>query len=707
MRSLTETNARSTSRKRSSPRNHGRERILTWLFPLAGLFSLIWFLVRVLPKPSRAAYPCQRAAVPLAGGFVLWLGGILGSWIAFRKARTFVRQARVPLAVACVGLAAVMALIAAIHAPDQPAQAHTPTPNAPIGTAQGLHPGRVVWAHDPNATDWAGVGDGHWWQPNHTSQAAVDAMMSQVIRGLAGETTDAAAWDALIRHFNRTHGKGDVGYQTSEKIAIKVNFVGNHQIYPDWGGCNPANHNLDEDKKPDYMNTSPQVMLALLRQLVYNAGVPQGNIYMGDPTCFWADPYFDYCHGEFPDVHYMEFQGPIGGGTEGREGVTLSSVRVYWSSRPTGVANDYLPTYYADASYFINLANLKSHTSNAGVTLCGKNHYGSLTRWPAQSGYYDIHSSLPAGAAGMGRYRALVDLMGHAHTGGKGLLFLIDGLYAGRHPVDLAPTRWLKAPFNNDWTSSLFASQDQVAIDSVAFDFLHHEWPVTSGPDMNGAEDYLHEAAQANNPPSGTFYDPNHLTPTARLPNLGVHEHWNNPTDKQYSRNLGTGQGIEFLRVGPPTAVVWAQPAEGLVPLTVYFDGSASYDADGTIVAWAWDFDGDGTVDDDSGPVVSHAYARSGPYTARLTVTDNEGKVSSATAAVVVRPYPGDFNDDFDVDQEDFGQLQACLSGASSPPSECRAADLNGDQSVNQTDVAMFAGCLSGPQVQADPDCLP
>ena len=24
-----------------------------------------------------------------------------------------------------------------------------------------------------------------------------------------------------------------------------------------------------------------------------------------------------------------------------------------------------------------------------------------------------------------------------------------------------------------------------------------------------------------------------------------VHEHWNNPVDKQYSRNLGTGDGIE------------------------------------------------------------------------------------------------------------------------------------------------------------------
>lgn len=39
-----------------------------WMFPITGLLSLVWFVFRVAPKPSRAAYPCQRAAAPLAGG---------------------------------------------------------------------------------------------------------------------------------------------------------------------------------------------------------------------------------------------------------------------------------------------------------------------------------------------------------------------------------------------------------------------------------------------------------------------------------------------------------------------------------------------------------------------------------------------------------------------------------------------------------------
>jgi hypothetical protein len=68
-------------------------------------------------------------------------------------------------------------------------------------------------------------------------------------------------------------------------------------------------------------------------------------------------------------------------------------------------------------------------------------------------------------------------------------------------------------------------------------------------------DNYLHEAAQAGNPPSGTVYDPeNDGIP---LKSLGVHEHWNNSTDKQYSRNLGTGEGIELIKIlrNTPTAV--------------------------------------------------------------------------------------------------------------------------------------------------------
>lgn len=518
-----------------------------WLLPLAGLLALIWFLCRVLPKPERVAYPCQRVAAPLAGGFLLWLGGLLGSVLAYGQARRFWRQSRWALACLCVGIAAAVGVGTLVVLPERPALADSQAANDPLGVALGVQPGRVVWIHDPDATDWAGPGYGHWWESDHTSQEAVDRMMSAALRALSGTSSDAAAWDALIHHHNLTHGKGDVGYAPGERIVIKTNFVGCHYL---WGGVDPVSYDLVS--MLDYMNTSPQMIVALLRQLVNVVGVAQTDLAVGDPQGLFPNQYYDICHGEFPDVSYLDHDG--GNAGHPRTLAQFSSVPFHWSSHPTGMTQDYLPTCFVEAEYFVNLANFKSH-SLAGVTLGAKNHYGSLIRIPVADGYYDMHLSLASEIPAAGSYRALVDLLGHADLGGKTLLYLVDGLYSGVHPDDSSPRHWAFPPFNGDWTSSLFAAQDPVALESVCLDLMQEEGDPRSYPQMAGADDHLHEAALADDPPSGTFYDPDHAGDVERLASLGVHEHWNNSTDMQYTRNLGTGDGIELIRVDLPTAV--------------------------------------------------------------------------------------------------------------------------------------------------------
>ena len=428
-------------------------------------------------------------------------------------------------------VAAMAGVIALAALASQVAKAERP---APIGEAKGIHPGRVVWVHDPNATNWKGPGDGHWWEPAHTDQKEVNEMLSRALRGLTGEATDAGAWDKLFRHLNKTRGKGDVGYKPGEKIAVKVNFVG---FIASMGAVNTATCKLE--RRPDYMNTSPQVILALLRQLVQVAGAKQEDISLGDSLACIANEYYDLLHAEFPKVQYVD-----GLGKPGRVRVKSSTVPFYWSCRPEGARQDYVPDSFADAEYLINLANLKAHTG-AGVTLCAKNHFGSLVRGPADKSYYDMHRNSFAQEVKV--YRPQVDLMGHAHLGGKTVLYLIDGLYSGKHPIDPAPRKWKSLPFNGNWTSSLFASQDPVAIDSVGLDFLQTEWQ--DYPRQTGVDDYLREAALAGDPPSGTFYDPDHPTKEKRLSSLGVHEHWNDPKEKKYSRNLGLGKGIELVPV--------------------------------------------------------------------------------------------------------------------------------------------------------------
>ena len=58
------------------------------------------------------------------------------------------------------------------------------------------------------------------------------------------------------------------------------------------------------------------------------------------------------------------------------------------------------------------------------------------------------------------------------------------------------------------------------------------------------ADDYLHEMAPPENPPSGTKYVQDGKPAT----NLGVHEHWDSDQKRRYSRNLSkNGQGIELI----------------------------------------------------------------------------------------------------------------------------------------------------------------
>ncbi|MHC4745451.1 MAG: DUF362 domain-containing protein, partial [Planctomycetota bacterium] len=361
-------------------------------------------------------------------------------------------------------------------------------------------------------------------------------MISRSIHELTGADSDAGAWEKLFRYFNKKQGKGGAGYKKGEKIVIKVNFVGFIWLH---GGVNPDNYNLET--KNDYMNTSPQMLIALLRQLVKTVGVKESDIAIFDSLAYFSNEYYDIFRKEFPNLQCIDHTGKFGR-IKSRE----SSVPLYWSCKPEGDKQDYAPVCFAEADYIINFANLKAHTG-AGVTLCAKNHYGSLVRWPAEKGYFDMHKNAFAKEEGI--YRPLVDLMGHSDIGGKTLLYLIDGLYCGIHPIDMdkGPRRWRSYPFNGDWTSSLLASQDPVAIDSVGFDFLREEYE--EHPRKLGVDDFLHEAALADKPPSETFYDPDHSGNVKRLASLGVHEHWNNPKDKRYSRNLGKGNGIELIAV--------------------------------------------------------------------------------------------------------------------------------------------------------------
>jgi hypothetical protein len=513
---------------------------LIWLLPVVGLISVIWFLIRVIPKPSRATYPCQRFAAPLASGFVVWLAGLIASAAAYHKARRLFNRSRYAIAGICVVLSVMavwVSLSFTVRTPATAAFVPSEPLNSPMGVGKGIHPGRVVWVRDPDATGWDGS-TGRWWDDDNTDQAAVDSMVSKTLQTLTGEVSDANSWDALFRHFNGAGGRGEAGYQPGEKIAIKINMNQENNSSGNWSST--------------VGNPSPHVILSVLKQLVEVVGVPGSALTIYDASRYIGNPIFDKIRSdpnpEFQNIAFVVKSTLARNGRIAADGDSNNPLH-------TRAGTAYLPQCVTDAKYLylINMALLRPH-SLYGVTLCAKNHFGSV-RFPSVTNHggwtpEPLHNH-GGRSRPMDTYNCLVNLNGHRHLSGKTLLYMIDGLYPARNQSNQV-LKW--ASFGDDWFSGMLASQDPVAIDSVGLDFLRYEdtlsQPIT---DVTGNPDnYLHEAALADNPPSGTVYDPEgDGTPLA---GLGVHEHWNNPVDRQYSRNLGTGEGIELVRVSFSTA---------------------------------------------------------------------------------------------------------------------------------------------------------
>lgn len=84
---------------------------------------------------------------------------------------------------------------------------------------------------------------------------------------------------------------------------------------------------------------------------------------------------------------------------------------------------------------------------------------------------------------------------------------------------------------------------------------------------------------------------------------------------------------------------------------------------------------------------------------------DGRVDVADLLAPTQLGRVPGDLDGDADVDQTDFGMLQACLGTPVSAP--CLDADLDLDHDVDNDDGAAQEACASGPGIPADPGCWP
>jgi len=505
------------------------------LFPVIGIAAIIWFLVRVIPKPTRAEYPCQKVAVTIGGSFLLYLFGAISSLMVYDQIRNKINK---KLALTWIGgialLASVGIGIAQTEKPVFIPDMTTPDGiNNPIGEAKGIFPGRVAWTQDFGATNWDEK-TGIWWDDNATSQAECDKMMSKTLQNITGAKTDKEAWQKLFEFNNKMNGLGKKGYVKGEKIVVKLNMNAIHNITDPW-------------KNQGY--PSPHMLNSLVRQLIEVAGVSGDDIIITDPSRYIGEQINDKIRNNgSPEYAKITIEERDARKLPGYRTAKPDTTAAVWFNMPNDTLYKmYLPKSYTEATYLINYALVRPHRV-FGITLAAKNHFGAV--WDIQKKVFAPH---PLHAFALWDYATpnkLNDphsapvLMGHKIINNKTFLYLADGLFTSINQT-FPVAKW--STFNNDWFSSLLMSQDPVALESVVYDFIASEPNlITGNPSFNGHQDnQFLECAMADNPPSGTKYDPeNDGTP---LKSLGVHEHWNNSKERKYSRNMGKKKGIELI----------------------------------------------------------------------------------------------------------------------------------------------------------------
>jgi len=87
----------------------------------------------------------------------------------------------------------------------------------------------------------------------------------------------------------------------------------------------------------------------------------------------------------------------------------------------------------------------------------------------------------------------------------------------------------------------------------------------------------------------------------------------------------------------PPVAIFTATPGIVFIGENITFNATESYDPDGNVTSYFWDFGDSTNATTTDVEWIIHTYAALGNYKVTLTVTDNDNKTASATTTVTVQ----------------------------------------------------------------------
>jgi uncharacterized protein (DUF362 family) len=613
--------------------------------------SLCWLLYRSGTQPRRLTYPCQQAAIFNVGAF---LGGLLPALFLSRKKPCPHTVGRV--AVVRRQLVVTVLLLAAAFFGVEGVQWANDALTDPI------RPDIPARVNPPQQTD---VGIVHA-SSVPVSDAEVESMVQEAV-ALAGGLDD------LI----------DVG----DQVVIKLNLV--------MSGFYPG----------DGVTTDPRVARAVVR-MCQSAGA--GEVIMADGAGGGTGGR-DVTRYAFRDSGYDSNMDMI----DDETGVQLVDLNdsggldVYDPNKvtevniPDGVIRTHywMPNIIMNCDVLINIPLIKNHW-NTGMTGALKNRIGcapsdiyngggdqskqgiahSVNDFP-RNVTGDVYPVPPATTEGnyICQY-TVVDL----NLVRPNDFVVMDGLVGNTD-----------GPIGNDapipYMGLIVAGRDSVAVDSVEcllMGYNHH---------------FIDHIAWANQRELGT-------SDTAYIRIFGERI-------MDVRRNFPTSHPpVEFTARAdstPPTLT-------SIVPLDgAAVSGQAVITAQGTdngtrgVVQARLSVNGE-FIEAIPGPSSSYSFNwdttgwQPGNYDVTVTLYDDALNQTDVTRQYKVNMYaPADFDQDEDVDMEDYGHFQSCLTGNNQGPpmAGCENADLSGDGDVDQEDLGIFQNCLSGSGVIADVTC--
>ena len=422
-----------------------------WLLPVTGLLALVWFLVRVIPKPSRITYPCQQVGGSLAAVLLASLAGGFGGIVLIRKTLGLVRRHGLVFG-AVFGSAALLTgtavLLGDAHSSEKVvAGGGAGSPSAavvPAVVSAAYADRAVARVYDPSVSSFSFGSSPYDYYWHSFNVDVLQSMLERAIREITGAQNTAAAWRLILP-----------GVSPASKVAVKVNNNNIHFYPKDWFRSNM---------------TDPPMVIALTRSLAA-AGVAQASITFFDASRV------------YPDAMQEEIRKACPGVVLAGRGMATSGTKLTFSDFAYTVD---IPQAVMDADYLIDCCLFKSHSGR--ITGAMKNLSGLFDK----PGMF-LHKKGKTYESS----QVLCEILLHEAIQKRLKLSICEAVFGCQKPTEYLSESTLSkiAFFPDKKCSSLFVSRNPYLLDAVLLSFMNVEKTGSPNDNRGGTVEWLRNAA--------------------------------------------------------------------------------------------------------------------------------------------------------------------------------------------------------------------